>query len=125
MTKITQSKLRFLVLREVREEQDRIMKENFMTDFLSNFANSGLERFKEYIAKMLLRAVGISPDSFLAKIFVSAIGNLESSELYDILSGDGDKCPLITREILEAVEEAILKEFQRCLGWSPMGNLLK
>lgn len=79
-----------------------------------------LQPIQNWIGKKLVGMIGLNPDTFMGKIVLNFIENLEISKVKQMFSGGGACRPLVA-ELAGAVQEAITEKGVQALGVEPTG----
>lgn len=114
----------------IKEELEAVTSENDqVNEFLGldKLLGGAVDRIKEWAAGKLLDMLEIDKESFMGKVFIDAMGNLDADELWDIITGDeqGRRCPILAKEIIEALEENLIEKLPELLGMEPENQVTK
>jgi hypothetical protein len=80
--------------------------------------NKVLQTIQGWIGKKLVGILGVDPNSFMGKVIINFIENLEFSKIKQMFSGEGACRPLVS-ELAGAVQEALVEKGIRALGLEP------
>jgi hypothetical protein len=120
--KITKSELQQLIREEVESNRNRELLEEGIMDILKSLAGGTLQNIKEGIALRIARALGFETDSLFAKVLINFVGNLEMTDVKDMLLGD-NKCLTATTELVDAMAETAIEEIPEYMGLRSDGYL--
>jgi len=120
--KIKKSELQQLIREEVENNRNRELLEEGIMDILMSLAGGTLQNIKEGIALRIARALGFKADSLFAKVLINFVGNLEMTDVKDMLLGD-NKCLTATTELVDAMAETAVEEIPEYMGLKSDGYL--
>jgi AraC-like DNA-binding protein len=120
--KITKSELQQLIREEVESNRSRELLEEGIMDILKSLAGGTLQNIKEGIALRIARALGFKTDSLFAKVLINFVGNLEMTDVKDMLLGD-NKCLTASTELVDAMAETAIEEIPEYMGLKSDGYL--
>jgi hypothetical protein len=118
------SRLKKLIREEITLQEQKQLNEGIMDvigGVVGNAAGGLIENLKNRFARFVLERIGINPDGVLASVAINVFENLELSEVWALVQGDRSRCPLIARELLEAIGETMFEKMPEMLGYQPQG----
>jgi hypothetical protein len=77
---------------------------------IREFFDAGSDSFKFMFIDWLVNAFGLDPNSFFAKTIKEIIENISMEEVSQFISGEGDRCDMITENIADGLIEAMGNE---------------
>ena len=119
--KLTERQIRRIVSDEIKYQNTKhaVLSEGLM-DVLGKLGGGVVENIKEGIAKKIMDLMGVDTDSIIAEVFINFFGNLEISDVKDMLTGD-NKCLTGTGQLAGAITETIVEKIPELLGIDTSG----
>ena len=108
-TKKQQNDYVFKFLRDIERSR--------MNESILGFFQQGIQG---WVGGKLANMLGLKEDTFIRKVFVNFIENLEVSKVQQMFSGEGACRPLV-QELAGAVQEAFVEKGVQSLGLEPTG----
>ena len=95
-----------------------------LVGILKSLTRGVTDPMKEDMARRILEHLEIDAATPIAKVFINFIGNLAFDDIAAIIMG-AERCPVIARELGDALAETIIEAIPETLGVDPQGYMAK